>query len=224
MTWGSRLPGVRRPPPRGSRAPATSWGSTSDGMVASSSGWSLIRPYLLASKACSRASMPGAKTRRPRRSCAASSPALEKRGKPASARLTFATRPGVRMLSARQRSVGPSVTGSTRLVSSARGSIAATTVRASISSPPASTTPEARSSRSAMRVTSASQRISPPAALTAPTSAAVSAPGPPRANTVWPAAPPSLPAESARRTPVVPADHGPIAVYSTPRAAIAARR
>ena len=42
----------------------------------------------------------------------------------------------------------------------------------------------------------------------------------PRRTTVCPAAPPSLPAESPSSTAAVPAVHGPIAVYRTPRAAI----
>ena len=46
-----------------------------------------------------------------------------------------------------------------------------------------------------------------------------SAAGPPLANVVCPAAPPSFPAESARSTSAVPADHGPMAVNSEPRAA-----
>ena len=68
-------------------------------------------------------------------------------GRPDSTRLTFETMPGVRMLPARQRSVGPTATGSTRPVSVRFGSIALTTACASISSPPASTTPVARPSR-----------------------------------------------------------------------------
>ena len=58
-------------------------------------------------------------------------------------RLTLATVPGVRMLPARQRSDGPSVTGSTRPVSRRFGSMPETIAGASISSPPSSTTPVA---------------------------------------------------------------------------------
>ncbi len=73
-----------------------------------------------------------------------------------------------------------------------------------------------------MRDTSAEVRISTPASVAAAASAAASAPGPPRAKTVWPGAPPSLPAESASSTAVVPADHGPIEVYWMARQAMAA--
>ena len=60
--------------------------------------------------------------------------------------------------------------------------------------------------------TSVDVRISAPALVAAADSAAASAWVPPRANTVVPAAPPSLPAESFRNTAPVPADHGPHAV------------
>ena len=59
------------------------------------------------------ASMPGATTIRPRSSRSASPPAAGKTGSFFRARLTLATTPGVRMLPARQRSDGPTATGST---------------------------------------------------------------------------------------------------------------
>ena len=205
-----------------SGAPSTSEGSTSDGIVASMIGVSDSRPYLAASWARSMASMPGAMTIRPR-SSRGSPPAAANDGSADSARLTFDTVPGVRMLPARQSRLGPIATGSASFVRVRFGSIPATTARALSSSPSASTTPVARPSREVIATTSAPVRISTPASRAADSSALTSAPGPPRANTVWPAAPPSLPAESPSSTAVVPADHGPIAVYWMPRQAIAAR-
>ena len=110
--------------------------------------------------------------------------------------MTLATVPGVRMLPARQSRLGPTATGSARRVRARFGSMPATTARAVSSSPSASTTPVARPSRDVMCATSAPVRISTPAAVAAAASASASAPGPPRAKTVWPAAPPSLPAAS----------------------------
>src|SRR5438034_642516 len=94
---------------------------------------------------------------------------------------------------------------------------------APISSPPARTTPLARPLTDVIAVTSVPVRICPPKALREAARASATAPGPPFANTVWPGAPPSLPAESVSSTAVVPADHGPIAVYWMPRDAISAR-
>ena len=59
--------------------------------------------------------------------------------------------------------------------------------------------------------------MSAPAVDAAEAKAAARAWVPPRANTAVPAAPPSLPAESFRKTAAVPADQGPHAVNSTPR-------
>ena len=59
--------------------------------------------------------------------------------------------------------------------------------------------------------TSASVRTSPPEARTADSPARrPGRPGRPGRTIVWPAAPPSLPAESNRSTAAVPADHGPM--------------
>ena len=124
----------------------------------------------------------------------------------------MATVPGVRMLPARQRMDGPIVTGSTSVVSSRLGSRPDTTAGAAISSPDASATPVTAPSRVVTATTFGPVRISAPAARAAEASASDSADGPPFANTVSPAAPPSLPAASASSTAVVPADHGPIAV------------
>ena len=99
----------------------------------------------------------------------------------------------------------------------------ATIVGAEISSPVSSATPVATPSVEVIATTRAPVRISAPAACAADDSASATADGPPFANTVSPAAPPSLPAESASSTAVVPADHGPIAVYRTPRQASVAR-
>ena len=126
------------------------------------------------------------------------------------------------MLPARQSRLGPTATGSARQVRARFGSTPATTALAVNSSPSARTTPVARPSRDVMCATSAPVRISTPAALAAAASASARTPGPPRTKTVWPAAPPSFPAASMSRTAVVPADHGPIAVYWTPRQAMAA--
>ena len=190
-------------------------------MVASSIGSSGRRPNLAASCARSIASIPVAMRIRPRMS-RASSPAAVNRGRADSTRLTLATVPGVRMLPARQRSDGPIATGSASAVRARFGSVPATTARAVSSSPSASTTPVARPSRDVIATTSAPVRISTPAVVAAAASAVASAPGPPRTKTVWPAAPPSLPAASMSSTAVVPADHGPIEVYWTPRHAMAA--
>ena len=97
----------------------------------------------------------------------------------------------------------------------------ATTARAVISSPPASTTPSP-SRHGGDGGTSASVRISTPASRAAASSAAAERARAAAGEDRRPAAPPSLPAESASRTAVVPADHGPIDVYWTPRQAIAA--
>jgi hypothetical protein len=127
------------------------------------------------------------------------------------------------MFFARHSRWGPTSTGSSNVVIVRFGSAAVTTTRAAISSPSASATPTARWFRVITRITSAPVRISTPAARAALASASASAPGPPRAITDWPAAPPSLPTESASSTAVEPADHGPIAVYCTARDAIAPR-
>ena len=120
------------------------------------------------------------------------------------------------MLFPRHTIVGPSSIGS----QSSRvrlGSAADTTSVASTSVPSTSVTPTTRPARERIAVTSASVRISAPAARAAEASASASAPVPPRANVAVPAAPPSVPAESFRNTAAVPADHGPQAVYCTPR-------
>ena len=204
-------------------ASATREGSASDGMVASTASASAMPPYFVGSKTRSSASMPVIPTRiRPRRS-RGSSAAAGKAGRPSSTRLTLATRPGVRMFDARQRSDGPTATGSTRVVSSRFGSTLATIARAAISSPDARAMPVAGPSEAVTATTSAPVRISPPAARAAEARASTRAPGPPAAKTVSPDAPPSLPAASSRSTLVVPADHGPIAVWRTPRQATVAR-
>ena len=84
-------------------------------------------------------------------------------------------------------------------------------------------TPVTRPSAVVTPATSAPVRISAPKPRAAAASAAASAPGPPRAYTTWPAAPPSLPAESASSAAVVPIDHAPSAVNVTARIATAAR-
>ena len=201
-------------------------GSTSEGIVASSTRASGTRPYLEASKARSRSSIEVAPTRiRPRRRRAASSrpPAAGKSGRPDRPRFTRATRPGCRMLPARHRRFGPSSRGG-RSPSSVRfGSRADATIGASISSPDARATPVTRPSRVVTSTTSAPVRISAPKPRAAAASASASAPGPPLAKTVWPAAPPSLPAESASSAAVVPIDRAPSAVNAMARIAIAAR-
>ena len=185
-----------------------------------------MRPYFEASKARSMSSIPVAPTRiRPRRRRAASSrpPAAGNTGRPDRPRLTRATRPGCRMLPARQRRFGPSSSGG-RSPSSVRfGSRPDATIGAAISSPEARTTPVTRPSSVATPTTSAPVRISAPKARAAAASASASAPGPPFAKTVWPAAPPSLPAESASSAAVVPIDQAPSAVNATARIATAAR-
>ena len=148
-------------------APATSDGSMSDGIVASRTGCSGSRPYFDASNARSTSSIDVVPTWiRPRRS-RASSPAAGNAGSPSSTRLTLASVPGVRMLPARQRSDGPSVTGSTRPVSSCLGSMPETIAGAAISSPDARATPVARPSFEVIATTRAPVRISAPAALAA---------------------------------------------------------
>ena len=87
--------------------PATSDGSTSDGIVASSTGASAIRPYFDASNACSTSSIDVVPTWIRPRSSRASPPAAGNSGSPSRTRLTLATVPGVRMLPARQRIDGP---------------------------------------------------------------------------------------------------------------------
>ena len=100
------------------------------------------------------AAIDGATTMRPRSRVAASSPARpSKAGSAASARLTLAVAPRSRRLSTSQPSSGPSVSGSTSCWSVARGARPETTIRAAISSPPASTTPQTRPSRSRTRST-----------------------------------------------------------------------
>ena len=89
------------------------------------------------------------------------------RGGRRATRLTLATVPGVRMLPARQRSDGPSVTGSTRPVSSRFGSMPETIAGAAISSPASSTTPVATPSIDGIATTRAPVRISAPAAWAA---------------------------------------------------------
>ena len=80
-----------------------------------------------------------------------------------------------------------------------------------------------RPSRVVTATTSAPVLTSAPNPRTAAASASASAPGPPLAKTVWPAAPPLLPAESASSVAVVPIDRAPSAVKATARIAIAAR-
>ncbi len=137
---------------------------------------------------------------RPRSRRERRSPAAGNSGSPSRTRLTLATEPGVRMLPARQRIEGPTVTGSTSFVSSCFGSSPETTARAVISSPDASATPVTTPSAVVTATTLAPVRISAPAARAAEASASDRADGPPLANTVSPAAPPSLPAASARST------------------------
>ncbi len=132
-------------------------------------------------------------------------------------------RPGVRMLPARHIRSGPTTTGSSSVVMVRLGSALDTTTRAWSSSPFARRRPIARCSFVSTSTTSAPVRISAPSDLAAEARASASAPGPPRANVDCPAAPPSFPAESPRNTAVVPADHGPIAVYCTARDATAPR-
>ena len=125
------------------------------------------------------------------------------RGVPSSTRLTFATDPGVRMLPARQRIDGPTVTGSTSEVSSCFGSRPETTRE-----PRSPRRPRARrrsrhrrrSSPARRGRRSGSRRPMPAPRPRAPRRAFD---GPPLAYTVSPAAPPSLPAESASSTWVV---------------------
>ena len=179
-----------------SGAPATSDGSTSDGIVASSTGEDGSSPYLDGSNERSTSSMDDAPTRIRPRSRRSSSPAAGNDGSPSSTRLTFATVPGVRMLAARQPIDGPTTTGSTSVVSSRFGSIPDTTAGASRVSPDASATPVTAPSRVVTEATRALSRISAPAARAAAASASATADGPPRANTVSPDAPPSLPAAS----------------------------
>ena len=95
--------------------------------------------------------------------------------------MTLATVPGVRMLPARQRMDGPTVTGSTRDVSSCLGSSPDTTVGAAISSPDASATPVTAPSRVVTATTFDPVRISAPAARAAEASASDTADGPPLA-------------------------------------------
>ncbi len=103
------------------------------------------------------------------------------------------------------------------------GSSPDTTAGAAISSPDASATPVTAPSRVVTATTFDPVRISAPAARAADASASDTADGPPFAKTVSPAAPPSLPAESASSTAVEPADQGPMAVYRTARQAAVAR-
>src|ERR671911_319083 len=127
------------------------------------------------------------------------------------------------MLDARHRRCGPMTTGSRSVVSVRFGSAALATARAGISSPLGSATPTTRSFLVRICVTSAFVLIVAPTAWVADASESASAPGPPRTVVDWPAAP-AFPTESERYTAVVPADHGPIAVYSTARDASAPSR
>ncbi len=205
---------------------AASDGSMRVGIVASSTSRSDTRPYLLASNARSRSSIPVAPTRiRPRIRFAASSPspAAGNRGRAESARFTLATVPGWRTLPARQRRFGPRSSGPRSPTSVRFGSRPEATIGAAISSPQARATPMTRPSAVVTAATSAPVRSSAPKARAAAARASLTAPGPPRATTAWPAAPPSLPAESARSVAVVPIDHAPRPVYCTARAATVAR-
>ena len=128
-----------------------------------------------------------------------------------SARFTLAVAPGWRMFAARHTMVGPSSTGS-QSDSVRFGSAAETTVAASIVSPPTSVTPSTRPSRERISATSAPVRIVTPNAFALASSAVARAPLPPLAIVLCPGAPPSLPAESIRKTAAEPAAHGPVAV------------
>ena len=90
---------------------------------------------------------------------------------------------------------------------------------ASSSAPSASVTPIARVPRLRIATTSAPVRTWTPRPAAACSNAFASAPVPPVANTAVPAAPPSVPAESLRKTCAVPVAHGPIAVLRIPRVA-----
>ena len=114
---------------------------------------------------------------------------------------TTAVAPGVRMFPARHRSRGPASSGSSQRVSTVFGSTPHATTGASISSPEASATPGTRAAADEQASTPPRRvRTSAPAAVAAASSARASAAGPPLANVVCPAAPPSFPAESARST------------------------
>jgi hypothetical protein len=102
------------------------------------------------------------------------------------------------------------------------GSTAAATARASISSPPASTTPVTVPSRCSSRSTLAPVRTTAPKPRAALASAEVKAPRPPFTSTVEPAPLPSPAAAWSSRLAVVPADHGPAIIPWMPRAAITA--
>ena len=80
-------------------------------------------------------------------------------------------------------------------------------------------TPIARVPRLRIATTSAPVRTWTPRPAAACSNALASAPVPPVANTAVPAAPPSVPAESLRKTCAVPVAHGPIAVLRIPRVA-----
>ena len=204
------------------RPSGASEGSTSVGIVASRYGESETRPYFDASNARSRSSMLGAMTIRPSRR-RRSPPADGNGGTASRARLTFATVPPIRRFPARHTRVGPSATGSTSDRSVRFGLALDATTEASISSPLSRATPETRWSWVVIAATGTAVRISAPKDRAAAARASASAPGPPMANADWPGAPRSFPTESDSITAVVPADHGPIAVYWIPRTASAAR-
>ena len=99
------------------------------------------------------------------------------------------------------------------------GSALEITVPAAISSPVASTTPAARSSRTLMRATAAPVRISTPAARAAPARAADSAPSPPRGCCSTSA--PRVAAARYKSDITVPGERGPRLLPSTASSASA---
>ena len=192
-------------------------GSMSVGMSASTTGVSLISPYLLASNAFSVPSTLGAITMRPRSSCSALSPfpAAVNAGSRSTSRLSFAVTPVLRVARRRRRRSGPVLSTPSRPRSVRFGSSVESTIGAAISSPFASATPVTRPSRSVIAATDAPVRISAPKPRAASASAPARAPGPPIATTVWPAAPPSAPSPvmpSKRSVAPVPGDIGPTAL------------
>ena len=182
------------------RPSGASDGSISVGMSASMIGLSLMRPYLEASKAFSIPRMLSRITMRPRSfSCAASPfPAAVKVGSLSTSRFNFEVTPVLRVARRRRRRSGPVASTPSRLSSVVFGSSVESTYGAAISSPLASATPVTRPSCSVMATAFAPVRISAPNPRAASASAVASAPGPPMATTVCPAAPPSAP------SPVIP--------------------
>ena len=182
------------------RPSGASDGSISVGISASITGVSLIWPYLDASKAFSMPRMLSKITMRPRSVCSAASPfpAAVKVGSLSTRRFNFAVTPLLRVARRRRRRSGPVASTPSRLSSVVFGSSVESTYGAAISSPLASATPVMRPSCSVMATAFAPVRISAPKPRAASASAVASAPGPPIATTVCPAAPPSAP------SPVMP--------------------